>query len=375
MTDYLFLFCVPIFAFEETHNVAWSGVAVFAQWAPRLFSLLVASHFSDRWQMRLVLMRCDAIRCVAALAGAALVGIFNANSLIVLLGVAFVVGLCFEQTYVAGEKLARSIFPASAQEQVQASLTALEQASVVIGPALGSVFLSLPIWVFLASLAILNGLGLVLSSLVPYTSLAQVVSSPQSWRGALLTILGSVRMRRLIITAMGLNYLLTLVIGLSAGMTQTLFGLSSTNLALIFVLASVTAVVGLAAASPLMRRMGAARFGTTSALIMCATALGLGVLNSIGIYVALLTCLVAADAQFSVYMRTARVRLVPEHLYGGSVAMFGLLVVIPIPLAGLTIALLANSAGSQGLLAISAVAVAVLVLINAPRKGTASEYP
>jgi len=70
--------------------------------------------------------------------------------------------------------------------------------------------------------------------------------------------------------------------------------------------------------------------------------------------------IVAFDKMFNIYMRSIRQRVIPAKDFGKTVGVITLLNNLSQPLAGLLVALLASSAGTQGVILILAVLTMLL---------------
>lgn len=86
----------------------------------------------------------DRTRVATALVAGLMMAVYPGAVLPVLMIFAMVVGLCFELTFVGGEKIGLYLVRPEGQERFQSQLTAFEQAAMVLGPAAAGVVLSFP---------------------------------------------------------------------------------------------------------------------------------------------------------------------------------------------------------------------------------------
>lgn len=361
VADYAVLFAVPVLMFQETGEISSSGFALFVIWAPRVASLAFAGAFADRWSPRTVLLISNCGRALAAIGAVFAVSVFALSPSLAILIFAFVVGLCFEQAYVAGERVASAVADQVEQPKVQSALTAVEQCAAIFGPLVGGVLLLLEPVGFMLALAGAYAVEAVLTLVVVPATM--ITSVRENRPGKLLT--SSLRIpsfRRLLVVTIGLNFVSALVIGIAPGFTSTVFGMDSAQLGAMFSVASVVSVVAATAAPLLIRKLRLSRFGGAAAVAAVLASMALGLARSLPIYVVLLSMLFAFEALFSVYMRTLRIQIVPQEQYGSSVAVFALLAVAPIPLAGLVLGVLGAWARPEVILLVSALLVLATIL-------------
>jgi hypothetical protein len=167
-------------------------------------------------------------------------------------------------------------------------------------------------------------------------------------------------LRRIILVAMSSNFLLALINGSAADVTSHRFGTTTRELSLMYASASILSVVGLLVFPRLTQRTSLARTGRYVGIGMALSAGAVAVAHREWIFTAGLSAFLLSDAFFSVYLRVARVRRVAPETYAATVGLFGMLIIIPMPLAGLTLAIVGNILRPE--LLIGAFAAAVLGL-------------
>lgn len=218
VADYTVLFAVPVLMFMETQEIASSGIALFLLWSPRVMSLMFAGAFADTWSPRTVLLISNVGRALAAMSAVVAVSVFGLSPSTAILGFAFIVGLCFEQAYVAGERIASVVADRAEQPRLHSVLTAVEQCAAILGPLVGGVLLLLEpvafLLVFLGVYLVETGFTLVA---VPRTNIPKVEGGRP-----VKQLVASFRIpsfRRLLVVTIGLNFVSALVIGLAPGYT------------------------------------------------------------------------------------------------------------------------------------------------------------
>lgn len=362
--DYLVLFGVPVICFRLTGSLAWSGVALTAEWAPRLLSLAGAGYLVDRLSIRKLCLASDAARCVAAAICVLLVFVDQRDAMWVTIGLSATAGVFFEQTFVAGEKAGKVLAPEHRHAAVQTTLTGLEQLAIVGAPAVGGALLLVPPIGFLAVVCTLYGISALLASGLPH-AIAEG-GAPSSLLQGLSHLVRDPVLRPVAVLACGLNYVLGLVNGSAPQLISVHYGAPTTAIGYLYSAASVASILVLALAPRLIRALGLWAFGATAAIASpCICALMVMSPNLLAFGVGL-AGFMALDALYSVFMRTGRVARVPANVYGSTVAAFGLAVIVPIPAAGVTLALLGDQIDPRLLLAGASAMALALALLMAP---------
>jgi MFS transporter len=367
LCDYLVLFAVPVLAYSVTADVRWSGAAVFFQWGPRLLGLSAAILRLDNIRQRTLMVVADLTRTATALVAGLLMAVYPGAVLPVLMIFAMVVGLCFELTFVGGEKIGLYLVRPEEQERFQSRLTAFEQAAMVLGPTVAGVVLSFPPPVLMFVAAGLFGVSLLMSTSVPAGGTAPTSTAKRTLRVTVRSALEDPVLRRIVLVTMGLNYVLALINGAAPQIAFGTFGTSSSELGLIYAASSVPAIVGLLAFHRLTSRVSLSTVGIAVAVGMCLAALGVALAARLWVFAGCLGAFLLLDSFFSVYIRVVRARRVPLENYAATVGLFGMLLIVPMPLAGLTLAAVGNLIDPAVLISASAAAVFIGAATTLPR--------
>ncbi|MFH0240874.1 ATP-grasp domain-containing protein [Streptomyces sp. HK10] len=372
LADNLLLFGTPLLCYRMTGDVSWSGTAVALLWTPRLVSLAGAGPLLDRLSIRHVFMLCDSVRLGVGAACSLAIVARPELGLPAVLTFAVVSGVLFEPTFVAGEKAGKLLAAPERAAGVQSALTALEQAAIIAAPALGGLLLLAPPVAFVLAASAGYAAGLLLDRALPTVRTT----------GGRIRLLSGVRhslgdplLRSVVVLTMLLNYLLGLVTGSAAELVSTAFGVSASGLSFVYSAAGVVSVVVVGAAPYLIRRFGLGRYGIGTALASGVTCLALTLAPTMTLFGACLGAFLALDSLFSVYMRTSRAERVPAEVFGSTVTVFALLAVVPVPLAGATLAVLGQHASPSLVLQAAAVGALLLMSVLSPSLARASRRP
>ncbi|MEU4113037.1 MFS transporter [Kitasatospora sp. NPDC028055] len=364
LVDNLLVFGIPLLCYRVTGGLTWSGLAVVLTWTPRLLSLAGAGYLVDRLSIRQIFLVSDAGRLALAAVCCLLILLRPSTAVPVVLVFGMLSGAFFEQTFVAGEKAGRLLTPPERAARTQSVLTGLEQAAIIAGPALGGLLLLFPPVVFVATAGAGYAVSLLLALALP-EGRADPDAAPSPLAGLRRTVRDPV-LRSVVLLTMGLNYLLSLLIGSAPALVATRYGVSESALGFVYSAAGVASIAVVGIAPWLIGRLGLWRYGIGLALASALVCLGLSAAPDLALFGVALGVFLALDSLFSVYLRTTRAERVPTGEFGSAVAAFGLLLVAPMPVAGATLALAGSSVDPATLLRVASVGVLVLTLALLP---------
>ncbi|GHF48525.1 MFS transporter [Streptomyces mashuensis] len=364
LVDNLLIFGIPLLCYQASGELSWSGLALALQWTPRILSLMGAGFVVDRLAIRQMFLLCDSVRLATGVLSLLLVTWWPQSTLAVVLAFGAVAGVFFEQTFVAGEKAGRLLATPAEQPAVQSTLTGLEQVTIVAAPALGGLLLLGPAQAFIGAATACYAVSLLLGRTMPAERAG--LDRRASLKQGLTRTLTDPVLRPVILLTMGLNYMLGLINGSAAGLTHTRYGASETTLSFVYSAASIASIAAVGLSPWLIRRFALWRYGAVTAVCSSVVCLALAGAPTMPVFALCLGAFLALDSLFSVYMRTSRAERVPAAVYGSTVAAFGLLVIVPLPLAGGTLALLGGRVDPRWLLIAAAVGALLLTLSFVP---------
>lgn len=367
IADYLIIIGTPMVCYQATSDVKWSGLSLVFIWVPRIISLLISGHIVDNYSIRNILVYSDLIRTALALACSITVIVDSRFTVFAILTFAIVSGFLFEICFIGGEKLGSALAPRNTQPFIQSFLTALEQISIISAPAIvGLLLLTQYTWIFATFFACY-----FLSSLVniklsidiqskkqespssAYKSLT--VGLRQIYRDPVLLIIASL--------ALSINFLLSLLNGGGVKLLNSISGGSVSDYGFINSTASIVCVFCLLISPLAVSRIGLWKFGTCVALLAPITFFLLPLSISTVAFAFSITSFLCMDSLFSVFIRTVRANRIPSEVYGSTVALFSLIVIVPMPLAGLTLSLTAPIFSTSSLFMASSVIVLVIIVL------------
>jgi Na+/melibiose symporter-like transporter len=354
-------FAVPLMIYKTTGSVAWSGIAFFVEWLPRIFSFPLAGAAVDRFGPCPVYLVADAIRLFASVFAYLGIMVFPNQTHLILIGLAVVTGFFFEQAFIAIEQVARKLAPQLKMHRAQSILAGIDHATELAGPALaGTIASSVEPKVLLVVTA-----GIFLVSAVIVRRVSNENLRPEGNRqGLFIAKLYTgfktlTRIRKLVLIVLLttiMNVMLGLSLTIAPAVTTGIFDMPDGYLGIVYTLSGMTGLISVTATPWLADRFKISRVGIGAFLISCAAFLGIGLASSFWAYAAATSILMAMDGAFTVYIRTERARLIPAEQFGSTVGLIVLLNFVPLPFAGLLVASGVSVVGLQALI----VSVAVL---------------
>ncbi|MFH8409422.1 MFS transporter [Streptomyces sp. NPDC018019] len=359
-------FAVPVLVYQSTGNLAWSGLALALEWLPRLVSLPLAGPLVDYFGVHRVYIVSDVVRGTAAVCVALTIALAGSTVVGAVVLFALVAGACFQQTFVANEKAVRVLVSGSAVPRAQSWLGAVDQTTLLAGPAVGAGLLTLGggMAVFIAASALYAiSLALVLlehhlsdgTGTVARGGRETVVHEEGAaggrprWAAVLRTIRrrlaagarrvrGDPVLRDVVLIAMVVNLMLGMVISCAPALVTHVYHRSGSQLGLAYTCAGAASLLVLLGTPWLARRHGLLTVGVGSTALACLAFAGLGAAPGFLAFGALLALFLCGDSALTVFVRTVRARVVPPHEYGSTVGVIVLLNFLPMPLAGALVA-------------------------------------
>ncbi|MFF2956993.1 MFS transporter [Kitasatospora sp. NPDC057965] len=340
------MYAVPLLVLALTHSPGWAGLAFLLEWAPRLLAIAGAGPIIDRRSPRSAILVTSLLRAAAALV--TLMGLAAGAGPWLVLGFGIAAGMLAEASFLANEALGgeASRRVEERAHRVQAVLTGTDQAALLIGPLLGGLLLLAGPALLLATVATLSAVTATVALTVrtgrPHLHLVTDTAVPRPLTG-LATGLGVLRRTPALAWLVGALACVNLASGLlqvSAPITVTrTLHHSSAAVGLVWSIAAALSLAAIAAAHRAIDRWGPLSVGTASAAAMCVATLASAVAPTLPLYAAAVGLLMAGEGAVTVVLRTARARLIPERAFGSTLAATVLLVLTPLPLAGLLVAL------------------------------------
>nr|WP_308034822.1 MFS transporter [Streptomyces pseudogriseolus] len=336
---------IPLLVLGATNSSSWTGISFMLAWAPRLCTFALAGTAVDRYGPARVFRLAAVTRAVltgCAAAALAMTAGSTALSLVMLLAVC--TGCLTQFSFIAAESVGviTSKDAGDAAHRVQSVLLGIDQAAALAGPAAGGLLLQ---WHGPSGmLVVLGGLSLLSAAAAPRSQQAPLRKHKDSapaasgWRTGWST-LRSLPSLAWLVTGLALS---NLALGLLESATPVLvvkqLGRSSASVGLVWSCAAAASLLAVAICRTVIDRWGLTTVGRWAALVTGVPCFLVPFADSYGAYLTLIAVFMAGDSVLSVVLRTIRSLLIPTEVFGSTLSVTVLLLLLPYPLAGILLA-------------------------------------
>ncbi|MFD9327763.1 MFS transporter [Streptomyces sp. NPDC060065] len=334
---------IPLLVLATTNSAALTGLAFALEWVPRLGSFAFAGVLVDRHGTTAVLRFASAGRAVVVLATAFILPTqagLSATVTVMLLAAS--TGILTECSYIAAET-AGGVAGREAgarAHRVQSVLLGIDQFATLVGPALAGLLLQRA--GATGMLIVIAVFSLLTSVLAPRQRHRSKPAAPQPVLKGLHTGWSTLR------ALPALGWLVTgltvsnLTVGLLQAATPVIIvkqlGHSTADVGLIWSAAAVASLLAVALCRRAIDRFGLWPVGAVSATIAALACLAVSFADTYGSYLTLIAVLMAGEGGMTVVLRTLRSRLIPADVFGATLSLSILLLLVPFPLAGVLVA-------------------------------------
>ncbi|MGF6792483.1 MFS transporter [Paraburkholderia sp. 35.1] len=352
LADQILLFLVPLVVFQTTRQVSWSGLAFFIETLPRYLVFPFFGALCDRFAPLRLMRLSQAVRALACFGGIAAYALFGGIGWLIALSAAC--GVLTSQGLVAREVMLPQIFSTQQIQKVLAYSQLADQLGLVLGPMLAALLLGVWHWesvvaatgvLFLCADAALFVWQRLSGFRAPSPVSARSLTSAAHWTTPLRIALDHVwtlpGLKKVIMLAAAENLVIGVTLATSAAMVTGLHAQSSryyAGLQTAGAIATVLVLLTVARAGWPARVLGLVAFVT-----ICSGGVIAGASASPWGYALGFLLIVGFDKMFNVYIRSARLQIIPPEDYGKTIGVAILLNNLTQPLAGLLVGVFSAS--------------------------------
>ncbi|MGW3197184.1 MFS transporter [Streptomyces sp. NPDC001118] len=346
-------YAIPLLILVTTGSTALTGAAFLLEWLPRLTAFSIGGPLVDRFRPDRVFRTAALARtllCAAAAAALAVLPAAGTASTIVVMTIGAAGGLLSQASFVAVETLSAHASRRAGvrAHRVQSVQIGIDQSALLAGPLLGSLLLAAGPTLMLTVVAILSATAAVSTTTVPATAtgvtatgVRAVVSSLRTgWR----TVRGIPALAWLVTGLFASNLALAVTQASAPITVMTGYGHSSIPVGAVWSAAGLVSLVAVAVCRRVIDRHGLWPVGAAGAATACAACLATALAPNLGVYAVTIGVLMASEGALTVVLRTLRARLIPAEVFGSTLSVTIVLIVVPMPVAGALVAVLPASA-------------------------------
>jgi MFS family permease len=364
LADQILLFIVPLVVFQTTQSASWAGLAFFVESLPRFLAFPFCGALCDKFSPIRILHISQIYRAVLCVLVVLLYAFFGGIAWLVVLSA--LCGVLTTQGIMAREVLMPHIFQHYSYTKTLSYSQIADQTGLVLGPLLAALLLETWAWhwvvLWVGGLFLFADLSMLAWQRFSHITWKVFEQHQDIWLQPLRIAFGHIRalgeLQKVITLAAGVNLIIGVTLATSAAMVIGHYRGDNDSYAWLQAAGAVTTIVilfFLARVVLPMRIMGGVGYS-----MIAAGALVTALSPNLGVYTLGFLLIVGFDKMFNVYMRSIRQRVIPAQDFGKTVGVITLLNNLSQPLAGLLVALLAASLGTQHVILMLAVVTMLL---------------
>lgn len=381
LADQIILFATPLVVYELTGSVAFAGLAFAIEWIPRIGALLFSGFLVDKIGPRIVYISSDVARAILTAGIFFVLQVPSLQGAFLLAVLCGIVGFFSEMAFVALETSVPKMFDRSEISKAQSILQTIDQTGQLVGPALATLLASI---ISIQSLFLIVAVIFALSVVNTFLFLpANLTSSEKIHFGSfgrdlkdgLKIVFGSKKLILISLFTIMINLILGVTLSVSGAYIQKAFSATPTNFGLMTMAAGILGLFFFAAFAKWNTKISSEKLGYFALILTCSGCLALSLASSFTFYALAFVMVLIGDGFVNIFIRTLRVRYIPEKRLGTVLSILILFNFLAFPIAGVLVSLFAESIGVSwlfGVLAIlvGGVGIAVLKSLNeaAPQK-------
>ncbi|MFI5804411.1 MFS transporter [Streptomyces sp. NPDC051561] len=337
---------IPLLVLATTSSAMLTGVAFALEWIPRLLAFAGAGAAVDKHgATRVFRVAATARALVVVLAAMALTLVTDTTvATIAVMALAATTGVLTEYSFIASETAGgvASKEAGKHEHRVQSVLLGIDQSATLAGPAAGALLLQYTgregMLATIGALSLLAALFAPRTRRTPATQPTRTATVHQGLRTGWKTLRALPALGWLV-TGLTLSNLATGMIQAAAPVivVQQL-GHSTASAGMIWSLAAVASLVAVTLCRFTLDRVGLWPVGVVWAVIASVASFTLPQADTYTTFMILIAVLMAGEGGMTVVLRTLRARLIPAEVYGATLSMTILIMLLPFPLAGVLVA-------------------------------------
>ncbi|MFI8308052.1 MFS transporter [Streptomyces sp. NPDC085927] len=338
---------IPLLVLGTTNSSSLTGISFVLAWAPRLCVFGLAGMAVDRYGPARVFRLAATTRALlSGLAAPALAMTADSTALGLVMLLSACTGCLTQFSYIAAESVGAvaSRDAGNAAHRVQSVLLGIDQAAALVGPAAGGLLLQ---WNGSSGmLAVIGGLSLLSAAIAPRLRQAPPrtpeASAPAAggWRTGWSTLRALPALAWLVAGLALSNLALGLLEVATPVLVVKQLGRSSASVGLVWSCAAAASLLAVAACRIMIDRWGLTMVGRCAALVTSVPCFLIPHADSYPAYLMLIAVFMAGDSVLAVVLRTLRSRLIPAEVFGSTLSVTVLLLLLPYPLAGILLAVI-----------------------------------
>ncbi|WP_228040604.1 MFS transporter [Streptomyces chromofuscus] len=334
---------IPLLVLATTGSATLTGLAFALEWIPRIGAFTVAGTVVDRYCTARIFRAACLARALVVLAAAVVLMGLDARTpaaTVTVMLLAASTGVLTEFSFVAaetaGSEASRKAGPRA--HRVQSVLLGIDQTATLAGPALSGLLLEHGgSAVMLGALASLSLLAAALGPRVRTAPLG-VATGKRGLRAGWATLRSLPALAWLVGGLVVSNGAMALLQAAVPVVVVTELDHSSADAGLIWSAAAVASLLAITASRSAIDRWGLWPVGAVAAAVAATATFAVAQADTYRGYLLLIAVVMAGEGSLTVVFRTLRSRLIPPDVFGSTLAVTVLVLLLPFPAAGLLVA-------------------------------------
>jgi hypothetical protein len=335
-------YTIPLLVLATTDSASLTGIAFMLAWVPRLSTFGMAGSAVDRFgATRVFRLAATARAGVVGLAALVLAVEQGHNATVVVMLLAACTGFLTEFSYIAAESVGAvaSREAADGAHRVQSVLLGIDQGAALVGPAAGGLLLQ---WTGSSGmLAAIGGLSLLVAVITPQVRGARATAA-MSLADSVRTGWSTLRALPALACLVAGLALSNLALGVLEAAVPVILvkqlGHASASVGVVWSAAAAASLAAIAVCRFAIDRWGLSLVGRVAACVASVACFALAQADAYLTYLLLIAAFMAADGVLTVVLRTLRSRLIPAEVFGSTLSLTVLLLLLPYPIAGILVA-------------------------------------
>jgi MFS family permease len=344
------LFAAPLIVYQKTGSVAYSGLSFAIEWGIGMLALPIAGVVSDRLGGSKLYASSDFVRFVTCVACFYLLHVFPDDAFLIVSLSAGILAFCLSAAFIALESVVPKYMPSDDIYKAQSLLQLIDQTSLLLGPAVATLFLVFldvtSLYLFASTAFAFSFLSMIFSRKVTeVTSESRIRSPLADLRVGAAALFAERKLILLIVYGMMVNVVYCALFSVGVAMVTGEFGLPETHYGILIIFSAVTTILTVLLIPAMKKLLSMQTIGLVAAMGVALGGLIVSVATEYWVFVAGFAMVVATDAMAGVYLRTERVKFIPQEHLGKTLGIMSLLIVTSYPLAGLLVTLFSERIG------------------------------
>ncbi|MEU7764201.1 hypothetical protein AB0B25_03645 [Nocardia sp. NPDC049190] len=334
-------FAIPLLVLMTTGSTSMTGIAFVLEWTPRLAAFTFTGSLVDRWGAGLMARHANLVRSVGMVtAGVCLVILpaSGAATTAVVLAFGTVSGLLAEMSFVALETIGAEFgrrFEHQAHH-IQSVNTGIDQGALLAGPLLVGVLLQAGTSTVLFAVA---GLSVAAAIGIPGDLAHARHSATQSnLRMGMQALLRGRALFWLVVGLAACNLSSAVLQAATPALLLVRFQRSAADVSMLWSTVAVVALLAVWGARRAIDRWQVNVVGAVAAAVSTVACLAVAMVPEFLAYAIAVVVFMAAEGALTVVLRTLRSQLIPAEGFGSILSASILVVLLPMPLAGVLVA-------------------------------------